>query len=563
MDAVTQGSGTMLVEEASPRDLRSDNRFALLATLAGALVLALVYLETSASFVRIWSNSDLFGHGFLILPIAAWLVWRRVPRLLTQHRQLSWWGIAALGVMNVVWLLGNIADVNLVRQVALVGMIQGLVLAILGWRMTLTLVFPLGYLYFAVPAGEFLVAPLQQVTADFVVRVLRLTGIPVFIDGLYLQTPTGRFLVAEACSGARFLISTLALGSLGADIFFRSWSRRVLFMLLATAVPIVANGFRAYGIVIAAHFVDPQFAASADHITFGLIFMSFITLLLLLLAMTFRERSLHEYADDVGAAAFPGTSTETARIDRRLGTAGAFALAMLVGSCAPVLGTLLLVPDGEVPAVAIELPNMAHPWRPTQDASAMWRPQFIGASAEFTRSYSDGEHTVTLYAGYYAVQRPGAELINGKNRIEGGAWGRATGGKRLVHFDGREIEVNFLRMLPQRDAGNFVEAEGRVVWYWYSIGGHVVSDPRIAKLFELGAALFGGDRSASVFAIAADYVDDPSNAAPVLQSFLAHLGALAPIFRHSVESAAPRLFSPAVGRSAVDISRQLPATFSG
>src|SRR3546814_20295136 len=74
----------------------------------------------------------------------------------------------------------------------------------------------------------------------------------VFLDGYLIQIPTGSFLVAEACSGVRYLLVSVALGVLTAYLFFRPWPRRLLFVALSVAVPIVANGIRASGIIMLA-----------------------------------------------------------------------------------------------------------------------------------------------------------------------------------------------------------------------------------------------------------------------------------------------------------------------
>src|SRR3546814_20816354 len=97
-----------------------------------------------------------------------------------------------------------------------------------------------------------------------VVHLLRLTGMPVFLDGYLIQIPTGSFLVAEACSGVRYLLVSVALGVLTAYLFFRSWPRRLLFVALSVAVPIVATGIRAYGIIMLAPLGGYELARSEN-----------------------------------------------------------------------------------------------------------------------------------------------------------------------------------------------------------------------------------------------------------------------------------------------------------
>jgi hypothetical protein len=62
-------------------------------------------------------------------------------------------------------------------------------------------------------------------------------------------------------------------------------------MGLALAVPIVANGIRAMGIVVAAEYLGSAEAAAADHVIYGWGFFSAVILLLILAGLPFREDS--------------------------------------------------------------------------------------------------------------------------------------------------------------------------------------------------------------------------------------------------------------------------------
>jgi hypothetical protein len=60
-------------------------------------------------------------------------------------------------------------------------------------------------------------------------------------------------------------------------------------MALALAVPVLANGVRAWGIVVLAEYLGSAEAAAADHIIYGWGFFSAIILLLILAGLPFRE----------------------------------------------------------------------------------------------------------------------------------------------------------------------------------------------------------------------------------------------------------------------------------
>jgi len=84
---------------------------------------------------------------------------------------------------------------------------------------------------FLVPFGDELVPTLQMITADLTIALVHLSGIPAVIDGVFIDTPIGLFEVAEACSGVKFLVAMVALGSLAAHVCFASWWRRAVLRL--------------------------------------------------------------------------------------------------------------------------------------------------------------------------------------------------------------------------------------------------------------------------------------------------------------------------------------------
>ncbi len=445
---------------------------------AGILGLALagliaLYWETAASAVRTWADSSLFGHGFLIVPLCGYLLWQRRSVLARMAPRPCFWGFAAIALMAFAWRVGEATAILLVQQFALIGMIQALFLTILGPRVVRAIAFPLFYLVFAVPFGAFLIAPLQVFTAEFVVGFLQLAGVPVRTDGLLIHIPSASFLVAEACAGVRFLLVSLALGVLAAQLFYRGWTRRILFVGLSVAVPIIANGLRAGGIVLIAHLRDVPSAVDFDHVTYGLVFLSFVMLCLLALGMTFRERGW-----DGLRAAPPAPNLAVAR------AAGSFPAFSLAGSGALLLAAAAVVWAGvdarrapfATPA-RLSPPSVSSPWRPLGVTPGTWRPSFPGADSEILASYADAGRRVDLYLAYYDYERQGAEVVNELNKFaDGEVWRRVGGGAARARLEGRPRTLGTVRLVSP--------AGGRLVWYWYWVDGRFTSNPFVAKVLQ-------------------------------------------------------------------------------
>jgi len=153
--------------------------------------------------VAIWERSETFAHGFAIVPISAWLIWRRRHAVAALDLRPGFLALPLLALAGFGWLLGQLAGAGVVQQYALVITIPLLVWAILGREVVRALFFPLFFLLLAVPFGEFLLPVLIEHTADFTVFALRLTGIPVYREGAFLTIPSGSWSVSilSSCSG--------------------------------------------------------------------------------------------------------------------------------------------------------------------------------------------------------------------------------------------------------------------------------------------------------------------------------------------------------------------------
>ncbi|RMI17131.1 exosortase [Pseudoroseomonas wenyumeiae] len=301
-----------------------------LAVLAlGLLALGWTFAEEAVAAVHVWESSTAFNHCWLVLPVAGWLAWQRRDRLAgLQPQPMPLAALAAL-VAGIGWLLAERLGIMEGRQLTAMAIVECFIIAVLGWRVGKAMAAPLLYLFFLVPFGAFLVPLLQHVTAWFIVSGLQVLGIPYYHDAFIIEIPAGTFLVAEACAGLRFIIAALAFGALYAFVMFRSPWRRLVVMLLAVLVPVVANGMRALGIVLLGHYLGSAEAAATDHLVYGWIFFSAVILLLVVAGLPFRE--------DV--ASLPGTPAAAPHPVRRtavLASAVLCAAAALAGPAVAV-----------------------------------------------------------------------------------------------------------------------------------------------------------------------------------------------------------------------------------
>lgn len=265
-------------------------RQALALLICSSLALVYVTAREWGEMFHQWWNIDTYAHVLLVPVLVTWLVGTKKDEL-SRIEPKPWLpGIAVFGAALLLWLAGRILQINLLAHAGAVAALQGMVIAILGTRVSLVLALPIAFGAFLVPFGDEIIPPLQLITARIAIALTELSGIPAEIDGIYIDTPVGMFIVAEACSGVKFLVAMIALGVLVCFTRFDSWKRRIAFMTLAVLVPIVANGIRAWGTIYIAQSQGVDFAAGFDHIFYGWIFFAIVVTLLLTAAWPFFER---------------------------------------------------------------------------------------------------------------------------------------------------------------------------------------------------------------------------------------------------------------------------------
>ena len=273
----------------NPSGVAGWNSTLLRIALVWAVLFAITFREWS-EMAHQWWDIDTYSHILLIIPIIGWLAWIRRDEL--QKTDPKGWfpGIvwAVLGLC--MWLAGRQTGINLVAQGGTVITFQGAAMAITGLRGSMILAFPLFYMLFLVPFGDEIVPFLQSVTAKMATFLTEASGIHTVSDGIHIDTPAGLFIVAEACSGVKFLVAMMALGVLVAYACFSSWKRRLWFLLACAVVPIIANSIRAWATIFVAQYIGAEAAGSFDHIVYGWIFFAIVIALVLGVAWRWFER---------------------------------------------------------------------------------------------------------------------------------------------------------------------------------------------------------------------------------------------------------------------------------
>jgi EpsI family protein len=339
--------------------------------------------------------------------------------------------------------------------------------------------------------------------------LLGLVGIPAHIEGIFISIPTGYFEVAEACAGVEFLIAMITYGALVANTCFRSLWRRAFFMAAAIALPIVANGVRAWGTIYISHLTSSDFAAGFDHVVYGWIFFAIVIAVLMAASWRWFDRRIGDPWFDPGVLQPEGTLPSSRR---RLVQVAAAAVAIAV---LPALWSEAVASSGARPVPAgIELPELSGWERVPARSARPWRPHFAGVDAiRMARYRNTSGQQVDLAIAVFDRQEEGREIVAfGQGAIgPDSAWSWTASGSP-----------------PSGGKLDRIASFGTVreVATFYRVGTILTGSGLEVKLETMKTRLTGGPQRAVAILVSAEAPAEGVSPRPAIDAFLEDLGPL-------------------------------------
>ena len=446
-----------------------------IAAIATLLLWGTLFSDAITSAILVWSGSTTYNHCFTVLPIALYFAWQKKDRLSGLAPNPNFWVLAPVLAVTLIWALGTAGEIQLFTHFAAFTILPLMIWGIFGDKIARELWFPLLFTLFCIPIGEELVPLFQEITADISVTMLRWSSVPVYRDGLYITIPNGKFEVAEACSGIRFFIASICLAAVYSYVSYQKVWKRALFMVFAIALPIAANGARAYGIMMIGHLSNMEHAVGADHLVYGWVFFAFITLIMIFVGNIWAENP-------------PAPSEKRERTHSRELTP--VTRGLVIFSIPLILALLWKHTTLDQSYSSSLQPNLsAIPLRSSPNSS--WAPQFINTDYEFSGITNQG---IDLYIAWYANDSQNSELISSRNRLYmPDNWTLSSKTSLSLKHEGDPINLSLLDIRSSR-------SDNRLVAYWYALPGINSNNPIEVKIRQTVSKLQGKPSSGAVVA---------------------------------------------------------------
>lgn len=443
----------------------------LIAVFVIALVVWLVsFYQGITTAYDVWIISEIFNHCLFVLPCSLYFIYRKRVELIRTGFQPTLLPLVIVAGCLFVQLFGEVGGINIFMHIATFVALPCLIWSLIGHQAAKVIAFPLSFILFCIPVGDQLVPYLQELTTDIAVPMLKLTGVPIFRNGLYLEIPEGRFLVAEACSGISFLISSIVFGFFYSYISFSSFKRRIAFIAASCIVPILANAIRVYGIVLIGHISDMEHAVGTDHLVYGGVFFGIVLFLLIIIGEQFRDIIK---ADD-------GNTSSCEQDNQQVqGDYNVLPFSVLV-----VLATLQQMWFWQVSNVDITKFNNpviaeASNVNFVEQSIISWQPEFDAPDAMISGVFKHLELNIDAYIYYYNGDK--GELISSAHRLYNDQnWSLVA--NQTLYINGDPVTLSEVASLSYGR---------RIIMHWFEVEGRHFNSQTKAKLYQAYLLLSG------------------------------------------------------------------------
>jgi exosortase A len=449
---------------------------ALLCILIVTLLSLFIFFDTWASIEAIWERSKTYTHGYIIAPISIWLIWSKRHQLKGLNPLPYWPALIATIASGFLWLVASLINVLVVQQYAVVLMLIASYWLILGTEITKKIIFPLGFLLLMVPIGESLIPPLMEYTASFTVAMLRLTGLSVYREGMNFSLTSGNWSVVEACSGINYLIASITLGLVYAYITYTSYWKRSIFFIVSIIIPIIANGFRAYMIVMIGHLSDMKLAVGVDHILYGAVFFGIVIMLLFYVGSFWKDPQPEE------ALSSGIENIAPVKVHRSPQLATLLPAVLLSFIIWPFASSFLSSQQQTGTTVLQDFSSLEQQnWLLSQTPAWGWQPKFNGVVTESLNFFKKNNGVIAFYQANFGKETQGSsELVNSEHvliRHKDPVW-------RLINTSSSKIKY---RNNPLTVEQSIIRSRNRdiVIQRWYLIGSTHTANPYWAKWLQL------------------------------------------------------------------------------
>ncbi|WP_250658212.1 exosortase A [Alkalimarinus coralli] len=434
-----------------------------------------------------WNKFDeSYSHGMLVLAISAYYLFMVLRELPEAQFRPAPWGVFLIFGSSVLWVLAYYASIEAIQQLLLPWIIWLFCLTTLGWKASKKLIFPIAFLYFAIPIWDVLIIPLQYITTDVNGVLLSIAGVTAHIEDVFVTLPVGKFEIAGGCSGLRYLIISMTLTTLYSYLNYTRLASTAILIASGILIALVANWIRVFIIILAGNATNMQHSLVNEHDHFGWLVFAVTLIPLFFLAHKLERNADNQTKENKSA----GKQTPNS-ISRKAAILVIF-LAFIAAFGAPGYAAISMAnTSNDVEISSLAAPSKLGDWtRSYLKKYLIEPPQFNAPDIAFDGIYSNQAHDIQLSIRSYIQQAPGKELINFNNHL--------FSSKRYIKLSSGQLR-------PEGNTYGYIVIKEKtdkreLITYQYNVSYTETSSRLNAKLLEVIRPLVGSPPSTLTYA---------------------------------------------------------------
>jgi EpsI family protein len=449
-----------------------------------AALFIVVNFETITLLVKDWFTYSA-SHGSLMFLVSVFIVWRKrkyFGQIKLQPNIILGIVLAALGCMMLV--SGRMSITPSLEKISLIPTLLGLVLLLGGWNYLRALYVPIFYLIFTMSVFDTILSGqliyFQRIAAYIATNVLNVLGLPVLRTGQTIALPHITLDVATACSGINHILALVGIAIPLAFITQRTRLRKIVLVLEAFFIGILANGLRVTAIGLWTHFNKNAAVHGPLDIFLASFIFGFGLVALFTLSIIQGKVSLKTVVSNSVKRELSQREQSNGRVRPALITA---ALLLFVTGGYLFLHTtepVYLNKDQR------EIPTVIGSWVAEDVYKGGVNSDGIHPDSELRRTYRNPDHgRIHVYVGYFSKQGGERKVFNSE----------------YSSFKSNSNPVNLFQDSNVALTLNHKKSDKGSVYFGYIIDGELVSRPYMAKLAMIKNALLNRKSNAGIVII--------------------------------------------------------------
>lgn len=230
------------------------------------VIFYIFYQNTIHSLFARWVKFDeAYGHGLLILSIIAYLLFSLRNRLSHADCMSNYYASIPLVIMSVLWAFAYLMDIIIIQQLLLPILVLNVVLIVYGIKLARLVMFPVCYIYFAIPIWDYLTSFFVNLTSNVVSQLIMASRMTAFINGNMITIPYGNIIIADGCSGIRYFLIATALSVLFAHLHLKTLKSKIFLVSLSICIGLITNWIRVYSLILIGYISKMESGLLSDH----------------------------------------------------------------------------------------------------------------------------------------------------------------------------------------------------------------------------------------------------------------------------------------------------------